>query len=420
MKSIPNKYIVAVFFLVISVISIRVQASTNDSIKAKYPFIKTEKNRIEGDTISLMPFFEKLSQLHDSIIPKVSVLHIGDSHIQADFFPGMVRQNLQLQFGNAGRGLIAPFKVARTNEPSTIRSSSNTKWNARRMVNEKDSLPIGISGVSIATEDFNSQLKITTFNKDGIDNSFSKITLFHQKGLKNYNFNVCDSLNCFEAKIDSKNDTLKSYSIVKVKPCNTVIFNIDNSDTLSKKNALIYGMLLENEKPGVLYNMIGINGAEFRHYNKNARLLEQIQLLTADLIIISLGTNEAFSRDYNNQNFHNQIDSFVTAIKLRNPNAVLLLTTLGDSNKRVKYQNPNNNKARKVLIEYCETHQLAYWDWYQIMGGTGAINKWALKHLTARDRLHLNRRGYELQGLLLYEAIQHAYSNYLTNKGIQP
>ena len=35
---------------------------------------------------------------------------------------------------------MAPFKVGRTNEPGNYKSSSNTKWKARRIVNEKDSL----------------------------------------------------------------------------------------------------------------------------------------------------------------------------------------------------------------------------------------------------------------------------------------
>jgi hypothetical protein len=39
------------------------------------------------------------------------------------------------------------------------------------------------------------------------------------------------------------------------------------------------------------------------------------------------------------------------------------------------------------------------------MGGYGSIQKWYSKGLTAKDKLHLNRRGYELQGYLLLSAL---------------
>ena len=61
-----------------------------------------------------------LSLLYKSKTDKqgvINIVHIGDSHIQADYFSGMLRMCLQKQFGNAGRGLIFPYKVAKTNEP---------------------------------------------------------------------------------------------------------------------------------------------------------------------------------------------------------------------------------------------------------------------------------------------------------------
>lgn len=395
-------------------------SEVNDSIKRNYKFIKTEQNKLQGDSSSLFPFFDKLQQLEQAQQRKVVVVHIGDSHLQADHYPGVVRSNLQKQFGNAGRGLIAPFKVGRTNEPSGYKSSSNTRWHARRIVNEKDSLPIGISGLSIKNDDYKTSLSITTLNKDGLDYSFNKITLFHQKGLKHYNFNVCDSLSCKLAMIDAQSDTLNEFTTVKVNKSNCVIFNIDAQDTLSPKTALIYGMLLENEQPGILYNNIGINGAEYRHYSKNQKLQTQMALLNPDLIIISLGTNEAYAPRYSNADFYMQVDSLISNLKIKNPDAAFIITTPGDSNKRRKYKNPNNLKAANTLIDYCNKHGLVYWNWFQVMGGTGVINKWALKGLTSKDKLHLSRKGYEIQGALLHAAILQAYQNYSSAKPLKP
>ena len=179
-------------------------------------------------------------------------------------------------------------------------------------------------------------------------------------------------------------------------------------------------MLLENEQPGVLYNNIGINGAEYRHYNKNIKLQSQMSLLNPNLIIISLGTNEAYAPRYSNADFYKQVDSLIVNLKAKNPEAAFIITTPGDSNKKRKYKNPNNLKAANVLIDYCKQHGIVYWNWFSIMGGTGVINKWALKGLTSKDKLHLSRKGYELQGLLLHTAILNAFQDYKISKSIKP
>lgn len=384
----------------------------NDSIKKLYKFIRTERNRLEGDTASLISFFEKLTKLKQDNNSKVVVVHLGDSHLQADHFPGVLRVKFQKEFGNAGRGLLAPFKVGRTNEPSSFKSSSNTQWHSRRIVNEKDNLPIGISGLSIENWDSKSFLKITTFNQDGLDYQFSKLSLFHQKGMKSFDLNLSDSASHIEAKINAHDDTLNDCSVAHVKPSNTIMFTMDEKDTNSGNSALIYGLLLENEQAGILFNMIGINGAEYRHYLKNPKFQTQVSSLQPDLFIISLGTNEAYAPHFSSVDFYKQVDSLVSILKAKNPNVVFILTTPGDSNKRVKYKNPNNAKAGKTLIEYCQTHGMVYWNWYQIMGGYGVINKWSAKGLTSKDKLHLSRKGYEVQGTLLHAAIMNAYLHY--------
>jgi lysophospholipase L1-like esterase len=94
------------------------------------------------------------------------------------------------------------------------------------------------------------------------------------------------------------------------------------------------------------------------------------------------------------------------------PNCTFLLTGPGDANKKYKYKNKNNGKASKALENYAKENNIAFYDLQKVMGGFGAINKWFYKGLTSKDKLHLNRAGYELQGLLLYEALMFEYKKY--------
>ncbi|MCK7557859.1 hypothetical protein MKQ70_23755 [Chitinophaga sedimenti] len=95
------------------------------------PKVAPEINRLLNDS-SLRPFFEKVNE-----VDEVSVLHLGDSHLQAGFFPGVVAERLQEQFGNAGRGFVFPYNVAGTNGPDDPRWTSSSRWQAARVVEKR-------------------------------------------------------------------------------------------------------------------------------------------------------------------------------------------------------------------------------------------------------------------------------------------
>ena len=111
--------IISIFFLPTFLLN----AQSLDESSGRYTFITPDRNRIENDA-HLQPFFERLYQLKRSGEGQVNIIHLGDSHIQADFLTNVVRKNLQREFGNAGRGLVVPARVAGTNEPLNFRSSS--------------------------------------------------------------------------------------------------------------------------------------------------------------------------------------------------------------------------------------------------------------------------------------------------------
>src|SRR5690606_31485683 len=75
---------------------------------------------------------------------------------------------------------------------------------------------------------------------------------------------------------------------------------------------VLNGLILENGNSGIIYHSIGVNGAKFLDYNKYPLFFEQLKALNPDLIIISLGTNEAFDKaDFTIDDFRNQMDEFL-------------------------------------------------------------------------------------------------------------
>lgn len=417
-SKISSKFILFVTLFILIPAGVLEAQTLDSSAYAAFKFIKKNQNKIENDSLALQLFYEKLYQLQQSHNGRVNITHIGDSHIQADFFSGSVRQKMQLKFGNAGRGLIFPYRIAKSNEPGTYRTESKSTWNAKRNVFYDNPLPIGIAGFAVETTDSLAEIAVTLKDQPGLGYSFSKLTLFHEKGQNNYDITVCDDVNCERGVFKSGDKSANPFvSELKLdKPMEQFILRNKQTDTANQRSTRIYGILLENDSAGVLYNMIGVNGSEYKHYNMSKYFTAQVSFLNSDLIILSLGTNEAYSMGFDRVKFNNNIDTLVMNLKQSNPNASILLTTPGDSfrkSRKGRVKNPDMKIARVTIINYCMQHNLAYWDWFEIMGGYGSMANWYLMKLAQKDRVHYNGRGYMIQGDLLYRALMNGYNRYV-------
>jgi hypothetical protein len=398
------------------------KSQTLDSALYKnYPFIKLHKNVLSNDSVSLDAFYEKLYQLQQKTTSRVNIVHIGDSHIQADGLSGIVRQKLQLKFGNAGRGFIFPYRLAKSNEPTSYKTTTNKVWDYKRNVFYDKPLPIGVGGYTIETADSMAEVNLLVKDQPGLGYAFTKFTLFHDKNPENYDITICDDLNCERGVFKSTQVNVNPFvsEIIFDKPIKQLILKNKCSDTICQKSTRIYGMMVENDSLGLLYNMIGVNGAEYRHYVLSKYFQEQLTYLHPQLVILSLGTNEAFAGNFDKNVFYKSIDSLVVSIKQKNPETTFILCTPSDSYKRSskgRVKNPFVKQAQETIIQYAADHNMAYWDLLEVMGGWGSMQQWYLKQLTAKDKVHFTSKGYQIQGDLLYSAIINGYENYLKSK----
>ncbi|MEL7339342.1 MAG: LysM peptidoglycan-binding domain-containing protein [Bacteroidota bacterium] len=157
----------------------------------RYPFLQLDRNRILNQNQSIAQVYELLRQVEAGERRTINIVHIGDSHLQADWFSGHVRMALHRRFGSAGRGLIFPYKLANTNSPPDIHVATNIRWNTRRNINRSGSLPIGISGITAHTNQRNYALDIALDNNEfDINYAFNKITFFTDKGPRNYDLSL--------------------------------------------------------------------------------------------------------------------------------------------------------------------------------------------------------------------------------------
>jgi lysophospholipase L1-like esterase len=160
----------------------------------------------------------------------------------------------------------------------------------------------------------------------------------------------------------------------------------------------------DEDYKGIAYKSFGIDGASFRTFLHKKDYLNTIEKIKPDIIIISLGTNDASGETVFADDFLKTVDEVIRAIRKIDSGTDILFTTPPDY---VMRGNVNKNTAiiRDLLIEYALENDIAYWDLFEFMGGEGSCLKWFDEGLMAKDKIHFTKSGYEKQAEMFYDAL---------------
>ena len=354
------------------------------------------ENEIEYS--SLANFKLKVNSLKTGTREKVRIVHIGDSHIQADKFTGEIRNQLQKVYGNGGRGLVFPFSLAKTNGPKDYNAESTDNLLVCKNVEYIKKFPIGIMGITLKSQAESGTINMK-FGIDSVKNRFTNSLLIYSAE-KESNITLNNTKEQETIEHNSKMyDTLRTI--------HSTLQNHINIDWQGKKFSL-HGLYLENSTPGIIYNTIGINGARFKDYCATDYFFEQLELIKSDLIIISLGTNESYSSKYTDEDFTKYINLFLSKLKEVCPNTDVILTCPSENyhlRKNVPVENQRVQNVNLILRQTAQKNKMAIWDLYKVMGGKGSMKVWKMEGLINPDYVHFRRDGYKLQGRLFFEAL---------------
>ena len=198
----------------------------------------------------------------------------------------------------------------------------------------------------------------------------------------------------------------------------SVEFTVQRPDSINDGYFVLQGLYLGNNSPGITYNTIGVNGAGTYSYLRCDMFNEQMQTLKPDLVFFGIGVNDANvpENDFNSALYEARYDSIISMIKQSNPAACFVFITNNDVYYQKKYPNRNGLKVQESMQRLAEKHNGAVYDLFAIMGGLGSIDDWRDSGLAAGDRIHLTKKGYELQADLMFEAFRNSFGNYLSQK----
>jgi lysophospholipase L1-like esterase len=383
---------------------------TEKEIARKYPFIEVQCNQFQffgAQSPNWMHLNEELSSMIQTGQGKLNFYHIGGSHLQADIYTHDFRTFLQSNWpGLSGeRGLVFPYNLAHTNNPTNYDFSSPNTWKGYRSVTQRpEDFDYGLSGAAITCPD---SLIVVNFKhlRTLVKPPFDRLRIYHNTGEFPYDLNFGDQELLV---IDVAHYDALGYTEIRFSD------HLDSLDLLFIKNCTtpysleLFGFEFLNDLPGITYTAIGINGASLPTYLANTNFSRDLQLRKPDLFIFSVGTNDAHCsyEAFDPLVYKRNLEKMIQQVLQSNPNCAILLTVPNDDYYMRKYPNRNTQRQREVIYQLAAQYQMAVWDFYGIMGELGSSKTWKIEGLMQADYVHFTGTGYHLKGTLLIEAFQ--------------
>lgn len=326
---------------------------------------------------------------------KFVIVQIGDSHIQAGFNTSETRENVAAFMGEKflSAGFVFPYDVCHTNSPALYSFSSEGDWNYNKITIDPNSINAGLAGIVLSTADALATLTVRQNPTDGFENSFDKVEVFYN-GISSECVPVIK-----HPQVESSiyQDGMATFTFAKAEEEVTIgIENLANNAEFH-----ITGMVLSNSKSKFTFHSAGLNGASFHSYLRALNFGTDLSKLNPNLVIVSLGTNDAYNTGFSPQGFEKDLDSLVQIIKRSVPLADILLTTPNDHFINGAVPNERTAKVVSIIKDYASANGCLVWDFYSAMGGVGSIAQWNKRGLSAPDLIHFSKSGYRLQGQLL-------------------
>lgn len=370
-----------------------------------------EKNKILYQK-HLNHFYKKIEENES----EVKVLHLGDSHIMIGHFSNEIRRLFDSAIGIKSYGWVFPNQIGRFN---TFYTNSKTVTGKTTFINnlQKEGKYLnGIAGQSIQFQNAKTEIEFSLKNLPDSLMYFNKLKILYQTDTTTtVLLTAYDSSNKSLIKTDKfaslstttknfpNNQKISEYNLNRY--YNKLKLSVDKNDSTKQFNLL--GIYLENtNKSGMIYNSLGVGGSSlYSITNNNSLLLSDINIYKPDLIILSFGSNDAYSKTFDTVKYKSKLENFIDSIVNKQPNISILITAPPDS--RSKNREPVSiEKIQEVFLRIAETHpNVAFWDLRSIMGGKNSVLRWLNLKLAATDKLHYTKAGYELQAQLLIKAL---------------
>lgn len=372
----------------------------------EYPFIKSQLNEIIYAAY-LLPLWQELKANKR----KIRVLHIGDSHIQGDIQGREIRHRLYKVWGPGGRGYAFPYHVAGTSSAYDYSSVGGGQWLSARSVQPNPLLPLGITGIALGTYDPTAYWEVRWHPAyQPAAPAGARVTLL----TRTLRSGIRCILSMGGASQPIAQELPVGYAFTTITlpaPLHTLRCSYEWSGDDSLSYVELQGIFIEEGDKGITWYSMGIAGARLSDWATLPLLKESLRLLSPDLVVIDLGTNDLYASRATLWDFRRAMEAAIDTIRSALPNASILFTTPQDFYRSMRPL-PMLAQASQLIRWIGAEKQVAIWDAYTVLG---PLQEWRNAGLASQDMVHLTVAGYVLKGQLLASAFLRSYQRFLTD-----
>jgi lysophospholipase L1-like esterase len=360
--------------------------------------------RVEDPSgLAMQPFYESLARTARGEKGAITrILHYGDSLVVVDFLTGQTRRRLQSRFGDAGHGFMLAGKPWPWYQHWDVSYRTSSSWLVDGIMKRKSSGGFyGLGAYAFESRGGGHFMEMGTSRKGAYGRTAGRFQVFYL---------VQPGGGSFKVLVDGKlHSTVKTAGATRQSGLHTV--EVPEAPHRFRVQCIgdgpvrLFGGVLERDKPGVVYDTLGINGGRMRTLEKiNASMwAEQLRLRKPNLIIMNFGTNESEDVGRPLNVVENDYVRVLQRVRAAVPAASCLVMAPPDRAERA-----NGTLRTKPIVPKLVARQrsaalkagCAFYDTYEAMGGHGSMARWynARPRLCAGDMTHPNRRGADKLG----------------------
>ncbi len=350
------------------------------------------------------------------------ICHFGDSPISGDLISGAARTLLQDQFGDSGHGFIFIAKPWDFYYHEGIHMEGKG-WRVNSPV-----LPgggggsFGLGGASFAARSPEAYSRIRTTAK-GEGSAVGRYDIFYRAQPHGGSFTVYvdkDPARDFSTASETRQSAMVSIAVK------------DGGHTLrispqGDGQVILYGVALERDNPGVVYDTLGLLGGTVRHMTFfHEDWIQDLQYRKPDLVILNFGTNESNYGYLPYAEYLHGYSLVIHRIREALPEASILIMAPMDRGARDDDGDIVTIPSIPILVaaqqSIARAEGVAFFNTFAAMGGMGTMARWydSQPRLVTGDFTHPSYTGAAQLGSLLANALLKGFEDYKKNAGGAP
>ena len=343
------------------------------------------------------------------------VLHMGDSSIGLDGVPHAIRRRMQDRFGDGGAGFVLLGRYSPNYKNNAVTLEPNEGWEICYIAYLcRGDGRYGLGGHSFRASG-GAKTILRTKTAGAYGRAVSRFELWYTAQPAGGRVRL--RIDRGEPEIlDTRHDAVEErWHEVRLDP-GPHSFTVE---AVGGGRVNLYGAVLETDGPGVVWDTVSMIGAFTKrlHGYADDHIARQVAHRDPDLLVLSYGGNDLrrfVSRSADADTYKEEYRQVIRKLRAGKPSMSCLVISVIDHGRSgtLDVEPRHTETMVRAQREVAFEEGCAFFDSVAAMGGPGSLRRWLQQtpRLAEPDLKHLNHRGRDRMGEMIFEALVARYA----------